>query len=125
MLHWNSYYYYANQPLWIDGLPPLWWIPANVSAIYITGVLAVFALRHIGGWKAALLMIVASPLLDAAFTTLSGFPCVVAVNSPFPYWLTQLSGIATYAIAIYMMYIVIRLVTKDSPSRLIDYSGMA
>jgi ascorbate-specific PTS system EIIC-type component UlaA len=111
--------------LWIEGLPPLWWIPANVSAIYSTGVAAVFALRHIGGWKAALLMVFASPLLDAAFTTLSGFPSMVAVNSPFPFWLTQLCGIATYAIAIYTMHIVIRLVAKDSPSSLIDYSSMA
>jgi hypothetical protein len=122
MLHWHSYYYYANQPLWIAGLPPLWWIPANICAIYLTGVTAVFAVQKIGGWTAALMMVFASPLIDAAATTLAGFPSIVAVNSPFPFWLTQLCGLMTFAIAIYATHIVIRLAARDSPARLIDFA---
>ena len=114
MLHWGMYAYYGNQPLWIAGLPPLWWIPANVTAIYLSGLFAVWSERKGASLMPALLMPLASPLIDASVTTLVGFPAIVAVNSPLPVWLTQVCGLVAYAISIAVMRIAIRYFAADS-----------
>ena len=121
MLHWDTYTYYGNQPLWIAALPPLWWIPANIAAISATGIAAIFAERSLGAAKASLLMLMGSPLIDAGMTSFVGFPAMVAVNSPFPNWLTQLCGVASVAIGLYALALMVRLMAKDSPERITTF----
>ena len=66
---------------------------------------------------ASLLMLVAAPLIDAAVTVFVGFPAIVAVNSTFSNGLTQLCGVASIAIGFGVMYLMVRLVAKDSALR--------
>lgn len=114
MLHWNLYYYYGQQPLLILGKLPLWWIPCN-SLGQILGIsLLVLAKQQLRGWR-QLLIPVLIPICDAVAYSAISLPSWIAVNTPVPIWFSQLAGIATWALALLLLYALSQLVPRQKP----------
>jgi hypothetical protein len=117
MLAHGLYYYYGNQPLDQVGLLPLWWPPVNALGVEL-GAACVCLLRpHLAGWRAIFIPLV-MPIADLATYGLVAYPGAIAVNADqLGPVITDLLGLATWALALIMMYGVTLIIAVDSPLR--------
>lgn len=93
------YHYYGNQPMWWDRLP-LWWTPCNtLGCVLLPAAFAVRFLPVLRGWRAAVMLVVV-PACVAGGYALIALPSWVVVNGDYPYLVTELAGLSTWALGI-------------------------
>jgi hypothetical protein len=98
--------YYEPQPLWIwKGTAPPTWSILNATCMLTSTALMLVALPHLKG--VALLLLVPLAVSGAYMGHLgAGFPMYNAMNADVPGWLLQLSGAASIAMALMLVWIV-------------------
>jgi len=118
LLQFHLYYYYANQPLDLLGYP-LYQAPSNTAGIFF-GVTVLYLMSPWLGksWKWFPAAIIVLPLCGGmGFIGASLLPAFV-VNAPgTPFWLTQLAGLACFALVAAWVHGISLLVGVDSPYR--------
>jgi len=116
LLKFDLYTYYGFQPLMV-GQFPMWWAAVN-ALISVTAATVVFFLaQHLKGWK--LLAIIPALLsTSAAVNAAAGWPSWFVVNTDVGPILTQVGGLATFALAFGVIHTITVLVCKPSVSRL-------
>lgn len=115
MLYWDLYIYYGDQPLILLWKLPLWWVPCN-SLGELLGVSAVLLAKPLlQGWRVLLIPLLI-PVCDAIAYAAISLPSWIVVNTEgVPFWLNQLGGIATWLLALMVLYVLSQVVPKDSP----------
>lgn len=114
MLFWNLYYYYGEQPLILIHKLPLWWVPCN-SLGELLGVCVVLkAAPLLKGWRQILIPILI-PVCDAVAYAAISLPSWIVVNTPVPGWVTQAGGLATFGLALLVLYALSKVIPNDSP----------
>ena len=102
------YHYYGNQPMWWNELP-LWWTPCN--AIGCALLPAAFAYRYqaqLRDWRAVAMLVVV-PASVAGSYALIAMPSWVVVNGDYPWLPTELAGLATWALGIGLIAVILNL----------------
>jgi hypothetical protein len=111
------YMYVGNQPLILLKSVPFWWLPCNSLGMMLGIALVYLLAPHLKGLKALLLLVVL-PIADVIGYVAIGLPSFIVINTAgVPWWLMQLGGIATYALAFVLLEFIARLVATDSPWR--------
>ncbi|HEY2832819.1 MAG TPA: hypothetical protein VGJ14_10370 [Sporichthyaceae bacterium] len=102
----GMYQYYGNQPMWWHSLP-LWWTPCNVIGCALLPAAFAYRYQHIlTGWRAAVMVIVV-PVSVAGTYAFIAMPSWIVVNADYPWLPTELGGLATYALGIGMIAVVL------------------
>lgn len=121
------YHYYGAQPMWWNNLP-LWWTPCN--AIGCALLPAAFAYRyqaHLQGWRASAMLLVVPASVAGAYAFI-GMPSWIVVNADYGWLLTELAGLATWALGIGLVAVIMNLFLGYQPfdpdSRPWDPPGM-
>lgn len=115
LLHFDTWVYYGWQPLVVLKFP-LWWAPVN-ALIVMAAAAAVhrFESRLLHGWG-QLLIVPAAVSVSAAVNCMAGWPSWTVINSDLGSVVTQLGGIATFALAFWFMAMLIAVVAQDAPT---------
>lgn len=109
LLNLDVYYYYGYQPLVVAQFP-LWAAPQNSVIAVAAAAVAFRSLPHLPGWRVVLIV----PLtvsVSAAVNCAVGWPSWLVINTPMPWVLTQLGGVATFALAAWLMTGIVWLTT--------------
>lgn len=116
LLHYGVYIYYGWQPLVVLKFP-LWWAAVN-GLITMVGAAVVFRYEAYltRGWR-QLQIIPIMLTVSAAVNTMAGWPSWLVINTDVGPVMTQLGGVATFALAAWLMWMVAEVVTKPSVSR--------
>jgi hypothetical protein len=118
LLQCHLYYYYANQPLDLLGYP-LYQAPSNTAGIFF-GVTVLYLLSPWLGksWRWFPAAIIVLPLCGGmGFIGASLLPAFVVNAQNVPFWLTQLAGLACFALVAAWVRGIALLVAVDSPYR--------
>lgn len=114
LLLFKAYHYYGNQPLVLGHLLPWWWIPCNAVGSLLAASVA-YRYRHLlRGWRAVALF-VTSPLCLMGVYGLIAMPGFIAVNGAYPWWVTQILGLAVFALGILVFMAVQHLILQRHP----------
>lgn len=114
MLPFGSYRYYGNQPLVLIHQLPVWWVPCNVVGCFLAATLA-YRYRHLlTGWRASAILVI-TPVSVFGVYGFAAMPAFIAVNSHFPWPVTQLLGLLTVALGVATFLAVINLVLARHP----------
>jgi hypothetical protein len=118
ILHWNLYFYYANQPLKVLNFP-LYQAPCNTAGVFLAVTVLYLLSPYLKqSWKWFPAAIVVLPICGLMGFTGASLPAVFAVNATdIPNWLTQLCGIASFGLMFLFVHGVSLLVATDSPYR--------
>lgn len=125
MMTFDLYIYYGQQPLILMKHFPFWWAPCNSMGEFIAVALFASMGTSLRGWKLLLIPLL-MPILDGVGYMLVGLPSIYVLNSAdVPQWLTNLAGVATFALAALMVHGVALVVATDSPLRRSSNSPIA
>ena len=108
------YHYYGNQPMWWHNLP-LWWTPCNVIGCAFPP--AAFAYRYralLRTWAAALMILVVPACVAGGYAFIA-MPSWIVVNDDTGWFLTEMAGLATWALAFGMIAAVMNLFLGYQP----------
>jgi hypothetical protein len=114
LLPMGIYRYYGNQPLIILGTLPWWWLPCNSVGVFLATALAHRYEKYLRDWK-SVVVIFSTPMCVGATYGFIAFPSWVAVNSNYPWLVTQLLGLATMIFGVVMFCIVLEMVLGRHP----------
>ena len=122
MMNFDLYIYYGKQPLILIQHFPFWWAPCNSMGEFVA--IAVFTTMGTSLRGSKLLLIpLLMPILDGVGFMLVGLPSIYVLNTAdVPAWLTNLAGVATFALSALMVHGVALVVANDSPLLRVDYS---
>jgi hypothetical protein len=115
LLHYNTYYYYGWQPLVVLKFP-FWWGPVNSIIVMVAAaVITRFEAQLTSGWRQLQII----PILLTVSTGMNcaaGWPSWLVINTPVGPFLTQVGGIATFALSSWFMWMVIENIGVKSPA---------
>ena len=112
LLHFDTWVYYGWQPLRIFKFPT-WWAPVNaLITMAAAATVFLFQAQLQRGWR-QLLIIPVAVSVSAAVNCLAGWPSWLVINSDLGWTLTQLGGLATFAISIWVMWMIVGLTASD------------
>ena len=117
MMHFDLYIYYGQQPLILIKNFPLWWAPCNSMGEFIGVSLLALMGANLRGWKLLLIPIM-MPIMDCVGYMLVGLPSIFVLNSEnVSPLVTNLAGVATFALTALCVHGVALVVATDSPLR--------
>jgi hypothetical protein len=97
LLLYAPYTYYGPQPLLLGSFP-LWWAPVNGAVGVIAAAVTLRLAQTLSGWR-LLLIIPALVSTSAAVNAAAGWPAWFVINTNVGPVLTQVGGLATFALA--------------------------
>lgn len=113
LLHFDTWIYYGAQPLVILKFP-FWWAPVNSLITMVAGAIVYrFEAQLTQGWRQLQIIPIALSA-SAACNTVAGWPAWFVINTDVGFVGTQLGGLASCALAIWCMWMVVQVVAKDS-----------
>jgi fermentation-respiration switch protein FrsA (DUF1100 family) len=110
----GMYLYYGNQPLIVLWKLPWWWTPCNAGGVFLAAALAYRLRDALHGWR-GLAMLVITPASMGAVYGFIALPSWIVVNGDYGWWVTQLGGLATIALGLVLVALVIRVVLDRDP----------
>jgi hypothetical protein len=117
MMHFNLYYYYGQQPLIVLWKFPWWWAATNSMGEFLGISLLAFMGESLRGWRLLLIPIV-MPIMDVVGYAVVGLPPVIAINTQnVAPLVSQLAGVASFALTAMAVYGVALVIGTDSPWR--------
>jgi hypothetical protein len=116
LLRYNTYYYYGHQPLVVLKFP-FWWAAVN-ALITVAAAATIYQLEPLlRGLRVAIVIPIAMAV--SAFANFAaGWPSWVVINSDLSAGVTQLGGVATFALAAWFVYAITLTSAKDAPYRM-------
>jgi len=112
LLHFDVYIYYGWQPLVIIKFP-LWWAAVNaLITMACAAIIYQFEDYLTAGWR-QLLIVPTMLSVSAAVNALAGWPSWLVINSDVGYVFTQLGGITTVVLSIWVMWMICNALTAD------------
>ena len=115
----GMYLYYGNQPLIVLSKLPWWWTPCNAGGVFLAAAVAHRLRNELRGWR-GLAMLAITPASMGAIYGFIALPSWIVVNGNYNWWITQLGGLATIALGIVAISLIIRIVLDRDP---FDLSG--
>jgi len=109
----GSYVYYGTQPLRLFGWPT-WWGPVNGLVVITLAVVLTALHPHVRGWR-TLLVIPIMPALDAAANAAAAWLVYTTNWSNVSWAVTQVSGLATYAMSAMLVWLLVRVAEQGVP----------
>jgi hypothetical protein len=104
----GMYQYYGNQPMWWHSLP-LWWTPCNVIGCALLPAAFGYRYQHVlSGWRASVMLLVVPACVAGAYALIA-MPSWIVVNADYPWLPTQLAGLATWALGIGLIAVVLNM----------------
>ena len=97
LLTMNPYVYYGYQPLLL-GKFPLWWMAVNAAIPLVLAALIYRFDSYFRGWR-TLGVIPLALTTSAAVNAAVGWPSWLVINTDVGWVLTQVGGLATFAVA--------------------------
>lgn len=119
LLKFDTYHYYANQPLVLLWELPWWWLACNPAGVFLGSALAYRYRDRLQGWR-ALAMLAVMPMSVATVYGAVALPSWIAVNSDLPWLITQLLGLTTLLFGFVTFLLIVRHVLNRDPFDL-DY----
>lgn len=115
LLMFDPYVYYGGQPLLL-GKFPLWWMAVN-GLIPVVAAAVIYKFEDmLVGWRLVYIVpivVTASAATNAA----AGWPAWFVINTDVGPVVTQLGGLATFALAFTAIGVIGRFVARDAPRR--------
>jgi hypothetical protein len=108
----GMYQYYGDPPMQVAGLP-LYWFAVNIGGPIETAAILLVAGGWFIGWRVLLLLPVPM-VLDAAGSVGMGWPIFSALHAEAATPLKYLAALATITMAVVMLEITIRYVSRQS-----------
>ena len=109
LLHFNTWTYYGWQPLVVLKFP-FWWGPVNSLIIMVCGALVCrYEKKLTQDWRQWQIIPIALTT-SAACNAMAGWPSWLVINTDVGPLLTQLGGIASFALAFWFMRMVVDLI---------------
>lgn len=105
--HTGVYTYYGQQPLRVGDFP-LWWLFVNTMVPVVAAVVLRPLRRWLTGSVAALVVVPLLPAVDAGVNAALAWPTWTVLNSDVPMAVTQLAGLATCALAVGSLLLLVR-----------------
>jgi hypothetical protein len=115
LLHFDTYIYYADQPLVLLEFP-FWWAPVN-GLIVLAAASAVLRLEPLLAGARQLLIVPIALTASAAVNACAGWPSWLVINSDLGWAGTQAGGLATYALALWLMGGLVAVLTGPAVAR--------
>lgn len=109
----DPYTYYGAQPLWLPNGFPLWWMPVNGLIPIVLGAVVYQFDAYFRGWRSLAIVPVALTT-SAAVNASIGWPSWLVINTEYSWVVTQLGGIATFALAFAIVRVLCHFVARDS-----------
>lgn len=112
LLRFNLYTYYGWQPLLL-GAFPLWWAPVNALVPVVAAAVTLKIERIVRGWG---LIVLAPALLSAsaAVNAAVGWPAWFVINSNVGPVLTQVGGLAAFALAFTLVHFIALAIARPA-----------
>lgn len=102
------YHYYGNQPMWWNELP-LWWTPCNtIGAALLPAAFAYRYSEQLRGWRASAMLVVIPASVAGSYAFIA-MPSWIVVNGDYPWLVTELAGLATCALGIGLISVILNL----------------
>ncbi|MFC4000130.1 hypothetical protein ACFS2C_02550 [Prauserella oleivorans] len=114
LLKFDTYHYYGNQPLVLLWELPWWWIACNPAGVLLGATLAYRYRARLQGWR-ALAMLVIMPMAVATVYGATALPSWIAVNSDYPWLVTQALGLMTLLLGFVTFLLILRFVLNRNP----------
>lgn len=114
LLSFGVYHYYGNHPLVLITELPWWWVACNPPGIFLAVALG-YRLRKFFQGIRSLLLLVLMPMAVCVAYGAAALPGWIAVNSDYPWLVTQLLGFASLALGFAHFYLILRLVLNRNP----------
>ncbi len=114
LLTMNPYVYYGYQPLLL-GKFPLWWMAVNAAIPLVLAALIHRFDYYFRGWR-TLLVIPLALSTSAAVNAAVGWPSWLVINTDMGWVLTQVGGLATFAVAFVVVKLVAAVVASPHAS---------
>jgi hypothetical protein len=115
LLTMNPYVYYGHQPL-VLGKFPLGWMAVNAAIPLVLAALIYRFDSYFRGWR-ILAVIPLALTTSAALNAAVGWPSWLVVNTDVGWVLTQVGGLATFAVACYVVKLVAAAVASPHAGR--------
>jgi hypothetical protein len=109
LLIWDPYTYYGAQPLWLSTGFALWWAPVNAMIVMAASAVICRFDAYFTGAR-TLVIVPAVVSISAAVNAVTGWPSWMSINSGFGDVPRTLSGLATFALAAWLMSLVVKAV---------------
>ncbi len=108
------YHYYGNQPMWWHELP-IWWTPCNAIGCALLPAAVAYRYQHLlKGWKASAMLLVVPAGVAAAYAII-GMPSWIVVNGDYNWFVTELAGLSTWALAIALTAMILNVFLGYEP----------
>lgn len=111
----NPYTYYGHQPLWLPNGFPLWWMAVNALIPFVLGAVIYAFDDYFRGWRSLTIVPVALTT-SAAVNASVGWPSWLVINTEYSWLVTQLGGVATFALAFAVIQVLCHFVARDARS---------
>lgn len=115
----GMYLYYGNQPLIVLWKLPWWWIPCNAGGVFLAAAIAYRLRNELRGWRGVAMFAITPASMGGVYGAIA-LPSWIVVNGQYNWWITQLGGLATIALGIGCVALIIKLVLGRDP---FDLSG--
>lgn len=115
LLHWDTWIYYADQPLVVAKFP-LWWAPVNALIVMVAAT-AVYRLEDYLKGARQLLIIPICISASAFGNAAAGWPSWFVINTDVGWAGNQIGGLLTYAIAIWLMSGVVKIAIPEDAAK--------
>lgn len=113
LLHFNTYIYYGGQPLRALKFP-FWWAPVNAVIVLVAATAVARFERQLTG-RRLLLIIPGLVTISAAVNAAVGWPSWLVINSRMSWAPRQVGGLATFALALWLVSLLARLLPEPAP----------
>jgi hypothetical protein len=116
LLHFGTYLYYGPQPLLFLGFP-LWWAAVNALTTMAAGAIVCRYEAHLtDGWRPLQIAPIALSV-SMGVNAMVGWPSWLVINTPVDPVFTQLGGVASYGLSLWLMSLVVKAVAAPSGAR--------
>ncbi len=109
----DPYTYYGHQPLWLSNGFALWWMPVNALIPVVLGAVVYCFDDYFRGWRSLAIVPVALTT-SAAVNASIGWPSWLVINTDYSWIVTQLGGVATFALAFTIIQVLCHFVAQDA-----------
>jgi hypothetical protein len=115
----GMYVYYGNQPLIVLWKLPWWWTPCNATGVFLAAAIAYRLRDQLRGWRGLAMFAITPAAMGAAYGFIA-LPSWIVLNGDYSWWITQIGGLASIALGLVAVALIIRLVLDRDP---FDLSG--
>lgn len=110
----GCYRYYGNQPLILISKLPWWWIPCNSIGVFLAAAITYRLWDRLQGWRSLVTFFITPMSVTAVYGAI-GLPAMIVTNGDYPWLVTQLCGVLTVVLGIFVLAAILKFVLGRNP----------